>query len=63
MAYWKITITGTLSDTIMLDADSKKQAIEDALDAFEAFYELRRTESNTPEVWDRLDIVRVKKDR
>ena len=63
MAEWKVTITGTLSDTIMLSADSKKQAMEDALDAFERFYEVRMTEFDTPQVWDRLDIVRVKKDR
>jgi hypothetical protein len=63
MADWKVTITGTFTDSISLTADSKKQAMEDALDAFDAFYDVRMTEFDTPQDWDTLQVVRVKKDR
>jgi len=63
MADWKVTITGTFTDSISLTADSKKQATEDALDAFEAFYDVRMTEFDSSQGFDRLDIVRIRKDR
>ena len=63
MADWKVTITGTFTDSFSLTADSKKQAMEDALDAFEAFYDVRMTEFDTSQGFDRLNIVRVRKEK
>lgn len=63
MSYWKVKITAKFSDGILLEADTKKQAIEDALDAFEEMYDLRMAEFDVPQVWDRLDVVSAKKEK
>ena len=60
MSSWTVSVTGTLSDTIVVKADSEAEARERAIDAFAMFFDITDTEFELGHEWENISAGEVK---